>query len=78
VFLSDLDLVNHVNNVKYLEWCLDFVDETLVLDQQIESFEMNFMKELSLKDIVKIENSVLENKSVFPSKRCEKRFCFRS
>ena len=48
VFLSDLDIVNHVNNVKYLEWCLDHVDEKLILNQQIESFEMNFLKELSL------------------------------
>ena len=50
IALSDLDIVNHVNNVKYLEWCMDFVDVKLILNQKIESFEMNFMKELSIKD----------------------------
>ena len=58
VVLSDLDIVNHVNNVKYLEWCLDFVDEKLIFNSKIESFEMNFLKELSLKDKVVIISSV--------------------
>ena len=58
VVLSDLDIVNHVNNVKYLEWCLDFVDEKLIFNSKIESFEMNFLKELSLKDKVDIISSV--------------------
>ena len=65
VVLSDLDIVNHVNNVKYLEWCLDFVPSELILNQKIDSFEMNFMKELSLKDVVKIHESVIENKTIF-------------
>lgn len=54
VVLSDLDIVNHVNNVKYLEWCLDYVDPKTILSQEIESFEMNFIKELSLKDKIQI------------------------
>lgn len=57
VYLSDLDIVNHVNNVKYLEWCLDHVDPKRILNQEIESFEMNFMKELSLGDQVVIHES---------------------
>lgn len=65
VFLSDLDIVNHVNNVKYLEWCLDLVDEKSILKQKIESFEMNFLKELSLKDKVIIHESVTEKHSIF-------------
>ena len=63
VRLSDLDIVNHVNNVKYLEWCLDLVDADLVLKNKIRSFEMNFMKELSLNDQVKI-SSFQENSSL--------------
>ena len=54
VVLSDLDIVNHVNNVKYLEWCFDYVTPELILNQKIKSIEMNFLKELSLKDLVQI------------------------
>ena len=65
VVLSDLDIVNHVNNVKYLEWCLDHVDEKMILNQEIESLEMNFLKELSLKDNVVIHETVIENGYIF-------------
>lgn len=75
VFLSDLDIVNHVNNVKYLEWCLDYVEPKLILKQRIESFEMNFMKELSLQNEVKIHENNTENSSVFSISKNEKT-CF--
>ena len=75
VVLSDLDIVNHVNNVKYLEWCLDFVDEELILNQKIKSFEMNFLKELSLKDKVVIHESSTENTTVFSITK-EDKTCF--
>ena len=75
VALSDLDIVNHVNNVKYLEWCLDFVDVKLILNQKIESFEMNFMKELSLKDKVILHEN-MNNKSTIFSITKDDKTCF--
>jgi medium-chain acyl-[acyl-carrier-protein] hydrolase len=75
VFLSDLDIVNHANNVKYLEWCLDLVDEKKVLKQQIKSFEMNFLKELSLKDSVLIHECLNESNTVFSITK-EDKTCF--
>jgi len=75
VFLSDLDIVNHVNNVKYLEWCLDFVDVKLILNQKIESFEMNFLKELSLKDKITIHESLTSESMVFSITK-EDKTCF--
>jgi acyl-ACP thioesterase len=54
VQLSDLDIVNHANNVKYLEWCLNLMGKKIVLNQQIKGFEMNFLKELNLHDEVVI------------------------
>lgn len=65
VVLSDLDIVNHVNNVKYLEWCLDYVEPKLILNQVIESIEMNFLRELSLKDLVYINKGVDSNSIQF-------------
>ena len=61
VLLSDLDIVNHANSVKYLEWCLDYVEPKLLLNQQVESFEMNYLKEVSLDKIISIEKSNLDN-----------------
>jgi acyl-ACP thioesterase len=75
VALSDLDIVNHVNNVKYLEWCLDFVDVKLILNQKIESFEMNFLKELSLKDKVAIHENLTSTAMVFSISK-EDKTCF--
>jgi acyl-ACP thioesterase len=65
VVLSDLDIVNHVNNVKYLEWCLDTVAPDLILDQQLKSFDLNFMKELVLGDEVAILKSGPESAVTF-------------
>jgi acyl-ACP thioesterase len=65
ILLSDLDIVNHANSVKYLEWCLDYVEPKLLLNQKIESFEMNYLKEVSLEDTITIEKSHIENTTVF-------------
>jgi len=75
VSLSDLDIVNHVNNVKYLEWCLDFVEENLILNQKIKSFEMNFLKELSLKDKVVIHENLTNEAMIFSITK-EDKTCF--
>lgn len=75
VFLSDLDIVNHANNVKYLEWCLDLVDETKILSQAVKSFEMNFLKELSLKDKVIIHECLNDTEAVFSITK-EDKTCF--
>jgi medium-chain acyl-[acyl-carrier-protein] hydrolase len=75
VALSDLDIVNHVNNVKYLEWCIDFVDSDLILKQKIKSFEMNFLKELSLKDKVVIHENLTSEAMIFSITK-EDKTCF--
>jgi acyl-ACP thioesterase len=65
ILLSDLDIVNHANSVKYLEWCLDNVEPNLLLNQKVESFEMNYLKEVSLEDTITIEKSNTEKTKVF-------------
>lgn len=75
VVLSDLDIVNHVNNVKYLEWCLDFVSDEIILNQKIASFEMNFLKELSLRDQVIIHEDLADNNMIFSITKEDKN-CF--
>ena len=64
VVLSDLDIVFHANNVKYLEWCLDLIDHRPILKQQLKSFDMNYMRELMLGDTIQI-HSAIEDKQTF-------------
>ena len=75
VKLSDLDIVNHANSVKYLEWCLDAIEFDLIQSQKINSFEMNYLKEVSLHEAVDIMQHVEEKKIVFAVKR-EQKTCF--
>ena len=66
VQLSDIDIVNHANSVKYLEWCLNAVDPKYILRQKIKGFQMNFLRELSLNDEVIIaqkEHTIVVSKS---------------
>ncbi len=68
VFLSDLDVVNHVNNVKYLEWCLDFAQDLDVLNTNFKSLDMNFIKELVLNNEVDIVQEKLTDSYTFSVK----------
>ena len=75
ILLSDLDIVNHANSVKYLEWCLDYIQPELLLNQSLESFEMNYLKEVSLADTIAIEKSSTENPMVF-TVNANNKICF--
>jgi medium-chain acyl-[acyl-carrier-protein] hydrolase len=65
VVFSDLDIVNHVNSMKYLEWCLDCLEPKLLLNKKITSFDLNYLKELSIDDVVEIRNENLDNEIIF-------------
>ncbi len=56
VQLSDLDIVNHVNNIKYLEWCLDALPIEMVLGRKLISLDMNFLRELNHLDNIQINH----------------------
>ena len=75
VQLSDLDIVNHANNVKYLEWCLDDMDTTLLMSGRLTAFEMNFLKEVSLHDAISIEKSNSSNIQVYSVAK-DNQICF--
>lgn len=75
VVFSDLDIVNHVNSMKYLEWCLDCLENKIILNQKIISFDLNFLKELSLHEMIDIKMEKIEN-SIYFSVSKEEKNCF--
>lgn len=42
---SDLDIVGHVNNVRYMEWCVDAASSADNAEMEIREFEINFNHE---------------------------------
>lgn len=75
VQFSDLDIVNHVNNTKYLEWCINYLDPSLILGNKIKAIDLNFIKELSLNDEILIQKGKFENKIGFKILKGEQ-ICF--
>jgi len=54
VSYSDLDIVDHVNNVKYMEWCIDAVTSADNADREIREIEINFNHEALMGDRIAI------------------------
>ena len=54
VVFSDLDIVGHVNNVKYLEWCIDAAIASHDPDREIREVEINFSHEALFGDQITI------------------------
>jgi len=77
---SDLDIVGHVNNVKYLEWCTDTLDPELLLNKGIADFEINFLSEAKAGDKVEIHHSKLHDDTIWLSGKnmLTERECFRA
>jgi medium-chain acyl-[acyl-carrier-protein] hydrolase len=57
VAFSDLDIVGHVNNVRYMEWCIDAVTTTENAEKEIRELEINFNHEALLGDRIRISGS---------------------
>lgn len=54
VAFSDLDIVGHVNNVRYMEWCIDAATTTANAELDIREFEINFNNEALFGDCIAI------------------------
>ena len=65
VLFSDIDIVGHVNNVKYIEWSLDQIAPDRLLAHPVSELEINFMHESMLGDEIQISISDNEVNPVF-------------
>jgi len=63
VQFSDLDIVGHVNNVKYMEWCIDGIMSGEFLEREIRELEINFMHEALLGDSILLSASRISSES---------------
>lgn len=61
VLLSDLDLNNHLNNTKYIEYITDLLGYEFIKDNIITDFEINFNKEIAYSKEVLLASYQEEN-----------------
>lgn len=59
VLFSDIDFNRHTNNAKYIEWGMDALEDSLLLNRRIREFQINFNAESRLGD----EVSLFRNRS---------------
>jgi len=69
---SDLDLYNHVNNVKYIEWILDSYPVEMHHESEISTFEINFLSEAKYGNEISIYTESPDDAAA-PFKHCIKR-----
>ncbi|HOG19631.1 MAG TPA: thioesterase [Salinivirgaceae bacterium] len=55
VDFSSLDLLGHVNNMKYVEWFIDGMPNNLQFEKQIEMLSINYIYEVFYNDVLKYE-----------------------
>lgn len=63
VRFSDLDLYDHVNNARYIQWIVDHYSPEMHRDYRIASFEINFLAEARFGDQVQVLTQTLEENS---------------
>jgi acyl-ACP thioesterase len=61
VVYSDLDIVGHVNNVKFIEWCIDAAVPATYNGAGIREFEINYLHEALPGDQVEIHGTEKDN-----------------
>jgi medium-chain acyl-[acyl-carrier-protein] hydrolase len=57
---SDLDLYDHVNNARYIQWILDSYPLNMHRDFDIETFEINFLAETKIGDEAAIHTQTID------------------
>ncbi len=65
VLFSDIDVYNHVNNTRYIQWCIDSLSDYHKEIFRISEFEIRFISETHLNDEVEIEISKDERSYYF-------------
>ena len=76
---SDTDFNGHTNNVKYVVWALDSIDQDFVFSHPIHELAINFNRETRLDDVVELwtaERATEENRVFYVEGMVEGRQVF--
>ena len=75
---SDIDFNGHANNAKYIEWAFDCIDPELLINSEIDEYQINFNHEARLGDKISLTHSETENNSIFIEGRNDDTIIFQT
>jgi len=76
---SDIDVLGHTNNARYVVWAMDSIDYAEVAGSPVKSVSINFIKETKPEEVVRIFRSIEEidgHRTYFIEGRIEDKPCF--
>ena len=57
VTLNDLDILQHVNNSRYIEWMTDCFSIEEINRHSIKSIQVNYLEETKIDEVIEINSS---------------------
>lgn len=76
---SDIDVLGHTNNARYVVWAMDSIDYGEMAGNRVRSISVNFIKETKPGEVVRMFRSVEESdghRTYFIEGRIENKPCF--
>lgn len=76
VKLSALDMIQHVSNLKYLDWAFDNINSSKLLKSELKKVTVNYIKELKMDDEFSINSYEIENSEIIKINKENNVTCF--
>ncbi len=65
VVVSDIDMNQHVNSMKYLQWAIDTLSLNEIMNNTIKRMDINYLREALYNQNIKIYNETIDNNCKF-------------
>ncbi len=69
VVFSDLDMNNHVNAAKYLQWVMDSYSREVLESRQVETVEISFLAEATVDDEIAVQFAEIDGQEICTVRR---------
>jgi acyl-ACP thioesterase len=65
VVVSDIDMNQHVNSMKYLQWAIDTLSLNEIMNNTIKRMDINYLREALYNQNIQIYNETMDNNRKF-------------
>ncbi len=77
VVVSDIDMNQHVNSMKYLQWAIDTLSLEKIMNSTIKRLDINYLKEALYNQNIEIYRTDIDNQKHFELRNEEGQACCR-